>query len=62
MKKFILELDVVLRIKQSVPLYCDNTEIVAQSKESRTHHKFKHILRWFYLIRKIVERCDVIVE
>ena len=62
MKKFITELDVVLKIEQSVALYCDNTRIVAQVKEPRSHHKSKHILRWFHLIREIIERCDVIME
>ena len=62
MKKFISELDVVSEIEQLVPLYCDNTEAVAQPKEPRSHHKSKHILRRFYLIRKIVERRNVIME
>ena len=62
MKKFITKLDVVLEIEQSVPVYCDNTEAVAQAKESRSHHKSKHILRWFHLIQEIIERCDVIIE
>ena len=62
MMKFITELDVISGIEQSVHLYCDNTGTVAQAKEPRSHHKSKHILRWFHLVRKIVERCDVIVE
>ena len=62
MKKFITELGVIPEIEQPVSLYCDNTEIVTQAKESRSYHKSKHILRWFHLIREIVERCDVIVE
>ena len=45
-----------------MPLYCDNTGAVTQAKEPRTHHKSKHILRWFHLIREIVKRHDVIVE
>ena len=61
MKKFILELGVVMRIEQSVPLYCDNTRPVAQAKEPRHRYKFKHILRWFHLFREIVERHDVIM-
>ena len=60
--KFTLELGVVLKIEQPVPLYCDNTGAVAQAKELRSHHKSKYILRWFYLIQKIIERCDVIIE
>ena len=62
MKKFITELGVVPEIEQPVPLHCDNTGIVAQAKESRSHHKFKHILRWSHLVREIVERRNVIVE
>ena len=62
MKKFITELGVVPKIEQSVPLYCNNTGAVAQAKEPRSHHKSKHILRRFHLIRDIVKRCDVIVE
>ena len=33
MKKFITELDVVPKIEQPMPLYCDNTGAVAQVKE-----------------------------
>ena len=62
MKKFITELGVILKIEQPMSLYCDNTGTVAQAKEPRSHHKFKHILRRFHLIRKIVERCNVIME
>ena len=62
MKKFIIELNVVPGIEQSVSLYCYNTRVVAQAKESRSHHKSKHILRLFHLIQEIVERCNVIME
>ena len=62
MKKFITELGVILEIEQPMSLYYDNTKTVAQAKESKSHYKSKHILRRFYLVRKIVERCDVIVE
>ena len=62
MRKFITELGVIPEIEQPVLLYYDNTGAVAQAKEPRSHHRFKYILRWFHLIREIVERCDVIVE
>ena len=62
MKKFITELDVVSEIEQSVPFYCDNTGTVAQAKESRSHHKSKHIFKWFQFVQEIVERRDVIME
>ena len=62
MKKFNTELGVVPEIKNPVPLYCDNTRTVAQAKEPRSHHKSKHILRRFHLVREIIERQDVIIE
>ena len=62
MKKFITELDVIPKIENLVPLYYNNTGAVAQAKESRSHHKFKHILRYFHLVREIIERQDVIIE
>ena len=62
MKKFIIELGVVLEIKNPVPLYCDNTGAVAQAKEPRSHYKSKHILRCFHLVREIIERQDVVIE
>ena len=62
MKKFITELDIVPAIQQPVPLYCDNTGAAAQAKEPRSHHKSKHILRCFHLVREIIERNDVMIE
>ena len=62
MKKFIIELGVVPGIEQPVPLYCNNTETVAQAKEPRSHYKSKHILRWFHLVQEIVKKYDVIME
>ena len=56
MKKFNTELGVVPEIKNLVPLYHDNTGAVAQAKEPKFHHKSKHILRCFHLIREIIER------
>ena len=62
MKKFITELDVIFKIENSVPFYGDNIGAIAQEKESRSHHKFKHILRRFYLVRKIIERQNIVIE
>ena len=42
-----------------VPLYCDSTGTIAQVKEPRTHHRTKHILRRYHLVREIVERGDI---
>ena len=62
MKKFITEVGVIPEIENPVPLYCDNTGAVAQAKEPRAHHKSKHILRRFHLVREIVERQEVYIN
>ena len=62
MKKFITELSIVPEIENPVPLYYDNTGAIAQAKESRYHHKSKHILRCFHLVHEIVERQDVTIK
>ena len=62
MKKLITELDIVLEIKNPIPLYCDNTGAVVQVKEPSSYHKSKHILRCFHLVREIVERQDIVIE
>ena len=62
MKKFITELGVIPEIENPVPLYYDNTGAVAQAKEPRAHHKSKHILRRFHLVREIVERQEVCIN
>ena len=61
-KKFVTELGVVPSISEPVVVYCDNTGEIAQSKEPRAHHRSKHILRKFHLIREILQRKDVIIE
>ena len=62
MKKFISELGIVLKIESLVPLDYDNTGAVAQFKEPRAHHKSKHILRCFHLVREFVERQEVCIK
>ena len=46
---------------KSLILYCDNSRVVANFKEPRSHKRGKHIERKYYLIREIVQRGDVIV-
>ena len=43
-------------------MLCDNNRTIAQAKEPRSHHKSKHILRCFHLIKKIISRGDEVVE
>ena len=62
LKKFITDLGVIPTISDPIPLLCDNNDAIAQAKEPRSHHKSKHILRCFHLIRDIIARGDVVVE
>ena len=61
-KKFITELEVVPSIADPILLYCDNNGAVAQAKEPRSHHRSKHILRRYHLIREIIDRDEVKIE
>ena len=58
-KKFVNQLGVAPSINGPVLLYCDNTGAIAQAKEPKSHHRTKHILRRYHLVREIVERGDV---
>ena len=40
-------------------LYCDNNETITQSKETRSLVRSKHILQFFHLIYKIIDKRDV---
>ena len=61
LKKFLSNLGVV-RIKQvPIILFCDNSGVVAQSKDPRNHKKGKHIEREYHIIRDIITRGDVVV-
>ena len=62
LKKFIIDLGIVPTISDPIPLLCDNNGAIAQAKEPRSHHKSKHILRCFHLIREVVTTGDVVVE
>ncbi|KAK4390406.1 Retrovirus-related Pol polyprotein from transposon TNT 1-94 [Sesamum angolense] len=59
MKNYIQELGVVPSIAEPVVIFCDNNEAIAQAKELRSHHRSKHILRRYHLLREMVGRGDV---
>ncbi|KAA0053385.1 putative gag-pol polyprotein [Cucumis melo var. makuwa] len=61
LRKFLHDLEVVPNMNLPITLYCDNSGAVANSKESRSHKRGKHIERKYHLIREIVQRGDVIV-
>jgi hypothetical protein len=58
-KNFVFELGIVLSVSSPMNLYCDNSGVVAQSKEPRAHKRAKHVLRRYHLIREIIGRGDV---
>ncbi|KAK4430733.1 Copia protein [Sesamum alatum] len=59
MGNYIQELGVVPSIAEPVVIFCDNNGAIAQAKEPRSHHRSKHILRRYYLLREMVGRGDV---
>ncbi|KAJ9560636.1 hypothetical protein OSB04_005796 [Centaurea solstitialis] len=59
LRNFIADLRVVASISRPVDIYCDNSGAVAQAKEPREHHKSRHVLRKYHLIREIIGRGDV---
>ncbi|KAL0386041.1 UNVERIFIED_CONTAM: hypothetical protein Sradi_2998400 [Sesamum radiatum] len=56
MKNDIQELGVVPSIVEPIVIFCDNNGAIVQAKESRSHHRSKHILRHYHLLRKMVSR------
>ncbi|KAL2253081.1 UNVERIFIED_CONTAM: hypothetical protein Sindi_0102800 [Sesamum indicum] len=59
MKNYIEELGVVSSISKLVVIFCDNSGAIAQAKEPISHHRSKHILRYYHLLREMVSRGDV---
>ena len=43
-------------------IYINNSGVVAQAKEPRSHQKGKHIERKYHLICDIVKKGDVVAE
>ncbi|KAL0457602.1 UNVERIFIED_CONTAM: hypothetical protein Slati_0387400 [Sesamum latifolium] len=59
MKNYIQELGVVPSIAEPVVIFYDNNGPIAQAMESRFHHRSKHILRRYHLLREMVSRGDI---
>ncbi|KAL0463014.1 UNVERIFIED_CONTAM: Retrovirus-related Pol polyprotein from transposon RE2 [Sesamum latifolium] len=58
MKNNIQQLGVVPSFAEPVVIFCDNNGAIAQGKELRSHHRSKHILRRYHLLREMVSRGD----
>ena len=61
LKKFLSNLSVVRMEQVPITLFCNNSGVVAQSKDPRNHKKGKHIERKYRIIRDIVTQGDVVV-
>ncbi|KAL0462821.1 UNVERIFIED_CONTAM: hypothetical protein Slati_0169700 [Sesamum latifolium] len=46
------------RLERVPIIFCDNNGAIAQAKEPRSHHRSKHILRCYHLLREMVSRGD----
>ncbi|KAJ9561157.1 hypothetical protein OSB04_006317 [Centaurea solstitialis] len=58
LRNFLSDLRVVASISRPIDIFCDNSGAVAQAKEPREHHKSRHVLRKYHLIREIIGRGD----
>ena len=61
LKKFLFDLGVMRMEQVPIKFFCDNSGVVAQSKDPRNYKKEKHIERKYHIIRDIVARRDVVV-
>ncbi|KAJ9545177.1 hypothetical protein OSB04_024884 [Centaurea solstitialis] len=59
LRNFLSDLRVVSSISRPIDIFYDNSGAVAQAKEPREHHKSRHVLRKYHLIREIIGRGDV---
>ncbi|KAK4381105.1 Retrovirus-related Pol polyprotein from transposon TNT 1-94 [Sesamum angolense] len=62
MKNYIQDLGVVPSIAEPIVIFCDNNGAIAQAKELRYHHRSKHILRRYHLLRDMVSRGDFRID
>ena len=62
LKNFLLDIGVVSSAQSVITLYYDNSRVVANAKEPRSHKRGKHIERKYHLIHEIVSRGDAVVS
>ena len=61
LRKFLSTRVVIPGMGRAIILYYDNTEAIANNKDSRHHKRSKHIDRKYHIIRGFVESGDVTV-
>ena len=59
LKKFLYNLGVVRMEQVPITLFCNNSGVVAQSKDPWNHKKGRYIERKYHIIRDIVARGDL---
>ncbi|KAL0355417.1 UNVERIFIED_CONTAM: Retrovirus-related Pol polyprotein from transposon TNT 1-94 [Sesamum radiatum] len=59
MENYIQEWGVVPSIAEPVVIFCDNNGAIELAKAPRSHHRSKHILRHYHLLRDMVGKGDV---
>ena len=62
LKNFLMDLEVVPTMQSAITLYCDNSRVVGNAKEPRSHKRGKNIERKYHLLQEIVHRGDVKVS
>ena len=62
MRNFILALRVVDSISRSLKLFCDNSAVVAFSKNTRSISRSKHIDVKFYFVKKKMVESLIDIE
>ncbi|KAJ9565943.1 hypothetical protein OSB04_001909 [Centaurea solstitialis] len=60
LRNFLSDPRVVASVSRPIDIFCHNSGAVAQAKEPREHHKSRHVLRKYHLIREIIGRGDVL--
>ena len=59
LRQFLIDLEVVPSANKQITIYCDNSGVVTNSREPRSHKRGKHIERKYHLLKEIVHRGDV---
>ena len=58
LRQFLIDLEVVPSANKQITIYCDNSGVVANSKEPRSHKRGKHIERKYHLLKEIVYKGE----
>ena len=57
--KFLGELGMAPSLDGPILVFCDSIGAITQARKPRSHHRTKHILRCYHLVREIMERGNI---